>query len=246
MSSKFQKSTGSSLDTIQENPNYTTIFKPCDLLTAKSPGDFFNILAVLESEENITVEYSQIPKLERQTNAPPGWIYPEEDLLQNLVGVESDSSEEGAIAPNYGWDNDYYNNLRGIQKPVGEAPKILLPGFKFNKAKKIVPTKNPKYQIKKQCISILNPDLDIIEKQTMLKRETNMPSDFIETDEYDFIPPEGCKKCDSFTCDCALICETCGKYDADPSGCYFCFQNDLRQYPDDVPEYLRRNLSESF
>ena len=49
-----------------------------NLLSASSLAEFFRILMELENNEKKII---QIPNLTRQTNMPPGVVFPEEDLL---------------------------------------------------------------------------------------------------------------------------------------------------------------------
>ena len=59
----------------------SSILRPYGLLNAPSASDFFSLLVELERQEEEDFEIGPPPKCMRQTNMPPGIIFPDEDLI---------------------------------------------------------------------------------------------------------------------------------------------------------------------
>ena len=66
-----------------------------NLLSATSPSEFFQILLEYEkNEQKILTAALEKPQLKRQTNMPPGLLFPTEDLIAEWLPTEIITASE--------------------------------------------------------------------------------------------------------------------------------------------------------
>jgi len=225
----------------------SSIQRPYSLLNAPSPSDFFSLLVELERQEEEDLEIGPPPKFMRQTNMPPGTIFPDEQLIcdghmpqtpikLNLnepsipklerqtnmppgIQIEDDNLQDLAVEL-FPEDEDYIDYLK---KP--HSPEYLKLSEKLSNAS-----------------SYSEFSSTLVEMKELYETETSLSK---EDDELPNI--EYCDDCCNFSCECyKMVPCDCGKmYHIDePYGmCFDCEMAYRRQdlidqelYPDDIRE----------
>lgn len=210
--------------------------KPCGLLYAPSPSDFFSLLTELETQQE-DIELGPPPKFMRQTNMPPGINFPDDEPF-----IFDGPIQATPIKP----------ILEGPPIPKLERQTNMPPGMKFSDedlkeiAVELFPEEDAYIEYIKQPQSL--EYLSLSEKLSNVgcyDDETSVVKEDVAKDELPYI--EYCETCCDFSCECDKMvpCE-CGKlYHIDePYGmCFDCEMAYRRQdsidqyyYPDDIRE----------
>jgi hypothetical protein len=226
-----------------ENPN---IQKPYGLLDAPSASQFFSLLVELEKQEE-DFEIGPPPKFMRQTNMPPGIIFPDEDLLFDGPMLETPIklNLDGPAIPKLERQTNMPPEIKVQDSDLKDLAVELFPEeeahFQYLKG-----PHSPEYL--RLSENLFNADSyekfcsTLVEMKDLYDVETSVVK---EDDQLPYI--EYCETCCDFSCECDKMvpCECGALYHIDEpyQMCYNCEMAERRQdlidqqhYPDDIRE----------
>jgi len=176
-----------------------------DLLSAKTPEEFFNMLAILESneaDEELEIDLllnnlGPLPKLERQNNLAPGQRYMTDEEIEEEL---SKSAVDFSL----------------LQIPKLERQNNLAPGQRYMTDEEI------EEELSKSSVDFSLLQIPKLQRQPSSRQTFSAEQCECDFKEFEFTPNkvleeaddfesifknislEYCKKCVSFICDCKL------------------------------------------